>query len=212
MEHQKSEDLLHNILPIPIARCLKDETEILVDGFEKTNILFADIVGFTPMSQKTSPDEVVFFLNSIFSRFDDLVEKYSLDKIKTIGDAYMVAAGIPEYCEEHAGLIAEMALDMSKAGSGMNDPLGNPVKIHIGINSGPVIAGVIGKKMFIYDLWGDAVNTASRMESHGLPGETQVTQSTYAILKDKYRCCCRGKVNIKRKCDITNYLLKGRCL
>lgn len=209
-EHKKSEELLHNILPAPIAKRLKEEKKNLADGFECTSILFADIVGFTPMSQKTSPEDVVSFLNSVFSRFDDLAEKHGLEKIKTIGDAYMVAAGIPERCGGHAELMAEMALDMVDAVKDMRDTTGNPLTMRIGINSGPVIAGVIGKKKFIYDLWGDAVNTASRMESHGLPGEIQVTGETYELLKDKYEFCCRGEVAIKGKGAVTTWLLKGR--
>jgi class 3 adenylate cyclase len=210
VEYQKSDHLLHNVLPVTIANRLKEGSQILADGFDKTSILFADIVGFTQMSQQTSPAEVVSFLNGVFSMFDDLTEKYGLEKIKTIGDAYMVAGGIPEHCKEHAELIAQMALAMVAVCGSITDLQGKPLKIRIGINSGPVTAGVIGKKKFIYDLWGDAVNTASRMESHGIPGEIQVTQTTYELLKDKYEFCIRGELNIKGKGKLTTYLLKNK--
>jgi len=210
VEHQKSDKLLHNILPAPIAKRLKECNKNLTDGFTETSILFADIVGFTHMSQKSSPDEIVGFLNDVFSSFDDLTEKYNLEKIKTIGDAYMVVSGIPVYTKEHAELIAQMALDMSAVACTISDLQGTPLKIRIGINSGPVTAGVIGKKKFIYDLWGDSVNLASRMESHGIAGEIQVTQSTYELLKDKYQFCARGEIDVKSKGKLTTYLLKGK--
>ena len=209
-EYQRAENLLHNILPETIANRLKFTPETIADGFEGTSILFADIVGFTPISAKMTPENTVILLNDIFSDFDDLVDKNKLEKIKTIGDAYMVVAGLPEPRTDHAEAIAEMALDMMQAIEIFDVKIGNPLKIRIGISSGPAVAGVIGKKKFIYDLWGDTVNTASRMESHGIPGEIQVSPSTYELLKSKYVFEERGEIDIKGKGSMRTYLLKGR--
>lgn len=209
-EYQRAEDLLHNILPETIANRLKIQPETIADGFEGTSILFADIVGFTPISAKMSPENTVKLLNEIFSDFDDLVEKHHLEKIKTIGDAYMVVAGLPEPRTDHAEAIAEMALDMMQAMAIFDVKIGNPLRIRIGISSGPAVAGVIGKKKFIYDLWGDTVNTASRMESHGIPGEIQVSPPTYELLRAKYLFEERGTIEIKGKGPMKTYLLKGR--
>ena len=208
--HEESEHLLHNILPVPIASRLKLKNQTLVDSFDETSILFADIVGFTLLSVKSSPETLVAMLNDIFSRFDDLAEKHGLEKIKTIGDAYMLAAGIPEPQENHAMAIADMALDMIQVIKQLSDEFSKSLKIRIGINSGPVVAGVIGKKKFSYDLWGDSVNTAARMESHGVPGEIQVTENTYNLLKNKYNFVQRGKIEIKGKGLMKTYFLKEK--
>jgi class 3 adenylate cyclase len=209
-EQEKSERLLLNILPEMIADRLKQGDINIADGFAEVTILFADIVGFTEISSRTSPQELVELLNKIFSAFDRLSEQYGLEKIKTIGDNYMVAGGLPLPCTNHAESIAEMALEMQQEIMKFSDESGAPLNIRIGINTGPVVAGVIGTKKFIYDLWGDAVNTASRMESQGIRGKIQVSDSTYKLLCDKYLLEKRGKINVKGKGAMTTYLLTGR--
>lgn len=211
-EREKAEKLLLNILPRPIAEELKQGRRSICDGFAEVSVLFADIVGFTTLSTRISPDELVALLNQIFSTFDDLSDRYGLEKIKTIGDNYMVAGGLPIPRPDHAEAIAQMALDMQEAIAKLEFPVENmePLSLRIGINSGPVIAGVIGTKKFIYDLWGDAVNTASRMESHSLPGCIQVTEATYQLLQHKYILEKRGTLLVKGKGEMVTYWLKGR--
>jgi class 3 adenylate cyclase len=209
-EKDTSEGLLLNILPCAIADRLKQGETIIADGFNEVTVLFADIVNFTELSATTSPVDLVCILNEIFSAFDGLVDYYGLEKIKTIGDAYMVVGGLPTYRPDHAEAIANMALDMRKIISKFADGLGKPFDIRIGINTGPVVAGVIGIKKFIYDLWGDAVNVASRMESHGLAGHIQVSDTTYNILRDKYKFVDRGKTMIKGKGIMQTYFLSAR--
>lgn len=210
MEQQKSDRLLLNILPESIAHQLKEGHSSIADGFAEVTILFADIVGFTQLSEHVPPGQLVNILNEIFSAFDHLSEQHGLEKIKTIGDAYMVASGIPTPRSDHAEAIAEMALDMQDELARFNIKNIATLNIRIGINTGPVVAGVIGTKKFIYDLWGDAVNTASRMESHGLPGSIHVTQSTYERLRDKYLFEERGVIQVKGKGEMTTYFLTGR--
>jgi len=209
-EQEKSERLLLNILPEMIADRLKKGDSNIADGFAEVTILFADIVGFTEISSHTSPQELVELLNKIFSAFDRLSDRYGLEKIKTIGDNYMVAGGLPMPCTNHAESIAEMALEMQQEIMKLSGECDKPLKIRIGINTGPVVAGVIGTKKFIYDLWGDAVNTASRMESQGISGKIQVSDSTYQLLCDRYLLEKRGTINVKGKGDMTTYLLIGR--
>jgi len=209
-ERQKSERLLLNILPGSIASRLKAEEQPIADGFEEVTVLFADIAGFTRMAERQPPDEVVSFLNAIFSRFDELAEKHGLEKIKTIGDAYMAAAGLPVRRADHAEVVAEMALDMVDAIREFKAPGGEPVEMRIGINTGSVVAGVIGTKKFIYDLWGDTVNTASRMESHGIPGGIQVSASTRHLLPDRFVLEARGEVEVKGKGAMATWLLVKR--
>jgi len=209
-EREKAEQLLLNVLPEPIADRLKQSQSAIAEHFDEVTILFADIVGFTPLSARLKPIELVNFLNQIFSTFDRLAEQYQLEKIKTIGDAYMVAAGLPLPRADHASAIAEMALAMQAAIEQFQQETGEPLQIRIGINSGVVIAGVIGKKKFIYDLWGDAVNIASRMESSGEPGSIQVTQATYEQLRDRYRLEERGIVAVKGRGEMVTYWLKGK--
>ena len=209
-EQEKSERLLLNILPEMIADRLKKGDSNIADGFAEVTILFADIVGFTEISARTSPQELVELLNKIFSAFDRLSEQYGLEKIKTIGDNYMVAGGLPLPCTNHAESIAEMALEMQQEIMKLSGECDKPLNIRIGINTGPVVAGVIGTKKFIYDLWGDAVNTASRMESQGISGKIQVSDSTYQLLCDRYLLEKRGTINVKGKGDMTTYLLIGR--
>lgn len=209
VEKEKSETLLLNILPSEIAHRLKQDTDAIADSFADVTVLFADIVGFTELSCCVSPVELVKLLNQIFSAFDQLAEKHGLEKIKTIGDAYMVVGGLPTPCADHAQAIAEMAIDMQQEIARFNAETGEDVSIRIGINTGPVVAGVIGIKKFIYDLWGDTVNTASRMESHGIPGYIQVTQATYERLQDNYLFQKRGIIPVKGKGEMTTYLLIG---
>lgn len=210
LEQKKTEGLLLNILPKVIADRLRKEPVLIADRFDEATILFADLVNFTQLSTRKTATELVYLLNEMFSAFDSLTEKYGLEKIKTIGDAYMVAGGIPTLREDHAEAIAEMALDMLEAINKFSVERGEEFKIRIGINSGPVVAGVIGTKKFIYDLWGDAVNTASRMESHGIVGGIQVSGDTYELLQDKYIFEERGVVNVKGKGEMFTYLLTGR--
>ncbi|MEG4529962.1 adenylate/guanylate cyclase domain-containing protein [Microcoleus sp. D2_18a_D3] len=209
-EQRKTDGLLLNILPGPIVDRLKHEPGVIADKFEKATILFADLVNFTQISTTMSATKLVYLLNEIFSAFDQLSEKHGLEKIKTIGDAYMVAGGIPIERPDHAEAIAEMALDMLATIQKLNVKLDAKFDLRIGINSGPVVAGVIGTKKFIYDLWGNAVNTASRMESHGITGRIQVSHYTYDLLQDKYEFEDRGEIEIKGKGPMQTYLLTGR--
>lgn len=209
-EQRKSDLLLLNILPAAIARRLKANPQAIADGFPAVSVLFADIVNFTNMSTDMPPDRVVRFLNEIFSRFDELTGRYRLEKIKTIGDCYMVASGLPAHREDHATVLAEMALDMRETVRAYSLESALPLQMRIGINSGPVVAGVIGKTKYIYDLWGDTVNTASRMESHGLPGTIQITDSTRALLEGRYVIDRRGEIDVKGKGVMTTYWLIDR--
>jgi PAS domain S-box-containing protein len=211
VEQEKSERLLLNILPKRIADQLKQtKGEVIAEKFDEVTILFADIVGFTPLSERLKPMDLVKLLNHIFSTFDQLAEVLDLEKIKTIGDAYMVAAGLPVSREDHAEVIADMALSMQVAVDHFLFDQGETLQVRIGINTGMVVAGVIGTKKFIYDLWGDAVNIAYRMESTGEAGKIQVTQATYEQLKDKYCLEKRGSIEVKGKGEMTTYWLLER--
>ncbi|MGL5061926.1 MAG: adenylate/guanylate cyclase domain-containing protein, partial [Microcoleus sp.] len=209
-EREKVERLLLNIFPPSIAARLKEEASSIADSFPEATVLFADIVGFTTIADCMPPTALVLLLNEIFSSFDLLTEKYGLEKIKTIGDAYMVAGGIPVPRTDHAEAIALLALDMQRAIDRFNEESAETFNIRIGINTGPVVAGVIGIKKFIYDLWGDTVNTASRMESHGLPGRIHLTEATYQLLRDKFVLEERGAIEIKGKGLMQTYFLKGK--
>ncbi|MGB3534868.1 MAG: adenylate/guanylate cyclase domain-containing protein [Microcoleaceae cyanobacterium] len=218
-EKEKSENLLLNILPQPIAEQLKNGERSIASAMEEVTILFADIVGFTPISAKVPPIQLVNLLNHIFSSFDELAEKYGLEKIKTIGDAYMVVGGLPLPKADHAEAIANMALDMQvvmkqfQSQTILSDlPEREKLQIRIGINTGSVVAGVIGIRKFIYDLWGDAVNIASRMESSGKPGYIQVTETTYELLKDQYQFKPRGMVPVKGRGTMKTYWLLDRLI
>ena len=208
-EQDRSEALLLNILPRPIAERLKAATGTIADHFDATTILFADVVDFTPLAQGLPPVEVVGILDHLFSHFDALVERHGLDKVKTIGDCYMAAAGVPDPHPDHARRAALLALDMRDEVA-TSAVAGRPgLELRIGINSGPVVAGVIGTKRFLYDMWGDAVNTASRMESQGAPGEIQITRATYELLKDEFDCRRRGTVQVKGKGQMETWYLVG---
>ncbi len=210
VEKEKSEQLLLNILPQAIAEQLKKQPGLIADRFEQATILFADITDFTGLASQISPTELVSLLNQIFSSFDRLAERHGLEKIKTIGDAYMVVGGLPKPRTDHAEAIADMALDMQQEIYRFKREDNKILNIRIGINTGPVVAGVIGLKKFSYDLWGDAVNIASRMESHGKIGEIQVSSSTYELLKHKYVLEKRGIVQVKGRGEMITYWLKSR--
>jgi adenylate cyclase len=199
----RMEGLLENMLPPTISQRLRREGRTFADAFSECSVLFADIVGYTSLSE--SIPNVVNLLDAIFTRFDDLTEQCGLEKIKTIGDAYMVASGIPEARPDHAAAAAELALRMQQA---IKDFPG--LEIRIGINSGAVVAGVIGKKRFIYDLWGDTVNIAARMESQGVSGGIQISEATRALLPPDFVCEDRGEIAVKGKGAMRVYMLKGR--
>jgi class 3 adenylate cyclase len=209
-EQQRSEQLLLNVLPAPIATRLKESEGVIADAFPEAAVLFADIVDFTVRSQRSTPQQVVQALDELFSVFDQLARERGLEKIKTIGDAYMVAGGLPDPRPDHAEAVADMALAIRDAVAVRSDPSGQPLAVRIGIDTGPVVAGVIGRDKFIYDLWGDTVNTASRMESHGVAGCIQVTARTYRRLRDAYRFQRRGPIPVKGKGEMVTYLLLGR--
>src|SRR5215211_4033914 len=206
-EQAKAENLLLNILPRSIADKLKAQTQPIADHFQSASILFADVADFTPWSERLPPAEVVGYLDHLFSHFDELAERYGLEKIKTIGDCYMVAAGVPTPRPDHARALALMALDMLDAMRSNDEVAHLGLELRVGINSGPVVAGVIGRKRFLYDLWGDAVNTASRMESHGTPGRIQITRATYELLADEFECEPRGSIAVKGKGEIEAWYL-----
>lgn len=195
-EQAKSEQLLLNILPPPIAERLKHTPGIIADRFDAVTVLFADIVGFTELAAGIAPEVLVRMLNEIFSRFDQLAEQHGLEKIKTIGDSYMAVGGLPMPRDDHATAVAALALDMQAAVRTLS---GEALNLRIGIHSGPVVAGVIGTKKFSYDLWGDTVNVASRMESHGQAGTIQLSLATYQLIRHSFHCTARGAVQIKGK-------------
>ena len=210
LEQEKSEQLLLNILPKPIADRLKQGQGIIADSFAEVTVLFADIVGFTTLSSDMSPTTLIVLLNGIFSTFDQLAEDHGLEKIKTIGDEYMVVGGLPTPRPDHVEAIADMALDVQSTISNFTVDGAQPLHVRIGVHTGPVIAGVIGQKKFSYDLWGDTVNIASRMQSHGLCDYTQVTTEVYERLKDKYLFEERGVIQVKNKGEMTTYFLVGK--
>lgn len=209
-ERKKSERLLLNVLPQTIAERLKRESHPIAETFSEVSVLFADLVNFTNLSAQIPAKELVSLLNQIFSLFDRLAEHHGLEKIKTIGDAYMAAAGLPHTKMNHAQAVADMALDMQQAIAQFFSPNGEAFQLRIGLNTGPVIAGVIGTKRLTFDLWGDAVNVASRMESQGEPGRIQVTAETYEILQNEYEFEKRGTMFVKGKGEMTTYWLVGR--
>ena len=207
IEHQKSETLLLNILPPVIADRLKASSAVIADRTNEATILFADVVGFTVLSQTMEPEKLVALLNDLFTEFDSITKAYNLEKIKTIGDAYMVAGGIPEARRDHCEAVALCALEMqSIMRKGISKDL-QDFKVRIGIHTGPVVAGVIGKSKFIYDLWGDSVNTASRMESHGVEDKIHVSKEVYLKLKDKFEFEDKREIQVKGKGLMETYFL-----
>jgi adenylate cyclase len=209
-EQAKSERLLLNILPAPVAERLKRNEGIIADSFDEVTVLFADIVGFTQLAAVVAAHDIVVLLNDIFSRFDLLTEKHGLEKIKTIGDAYMVVGGLPTPRADHAEAIADMALDMLAAVAEHARETAGTLSVRIGMHTGPVVAGVIGTRKFSYDLWGDTVNVASRMEATGVNGSIQVTPETHRRLQDRFTFEERAGVMVKGKGSMTTYVLTGR--
>jgi guanylate cyclase len=207
---ERADGLLINVLPRSIAERLKSEPQTIADSFSEASILFADVADFTPLANSLPPTEVVGMLDQLFGHFDELVERYELEKIKTIGDCYMAAAGIPVPREDHARALAGIGLDMLSAVSPDGPMGGLGLQLRIGINSGPVVAGVIGRKRFLYDLWGDAVNVAGRMQTQGTEGRIQVTRSTYDLLKDEFVLEPRGTIEIKGKGQMETWFLLAR--
>ncbi|MBO9997550.1 MAG: DUF3365 domain-containing protein [Cyanobacteria bacterium SID2] len=209
-EREKSERLLLNVLPASIATQLKESPSTVAQQFDEVTILFADICGFTVISSQISAAQLVELLNEIFSQFDRLTERYGLEKIKTIGDAYMVVGGLPLPMSNHVDAIADLALAMQQEVMKLSERRDETLQVRVGINTGSVVAGVIGIRKFIYDLWGDAVNVASRMESSGVPGKIQVTEAIYQRLKDCYTFEQRGTISVKGKGEMTTYWLTGK--
>ncbi len=209
-EKQRSDELLLNILPAEIAERLKAEEQPIADQCESATVLFADLVGFTNLSRQMPAAELVNLLNDLFSRFDVLVAQHGAEKIKTIGDAYMVAAGLSDSAADHVALIADLALGMRKAFGEFRQAHGLDLKLRIGVHSGAVVAGVIGKKKFAYDLWGDTVNIASRMESEGLPDEIQISAETWQSISQDYQAVPRGEIEIKGHKARMTYLLQDQ--
>ena len=209
VERQESERLLLNVLPRSIAGRLKGGEEQIADSYESVSVLFADISGFTMYASKVTPEQLVTRLNSIFTAFDDMIEVHGLEKIKTIGDAYMIAGGLPEPCDDHAERMARFGLGMLGVIDDVNAETGEAFAMRIGIHSGPVVAGVIGKVKFAYDLWGDTVNIASRMESHGESSRIQLSESTAALLGDTFETEERGLIEVKGKGEMKTFWLLG---
>ena len=210
VERAKSEGLLLNVLPASVASRLKESDEVIADGYPSATVLFADIVGFTPLAQELTPADTVALLDKVFARWDELAARHGVEKIKTIGDSYMVAGGLPTPREDHAEAIADLALEMGAEVERCAEESGRSLEVRIGIDTGPVVAGVIGRVKFSYDLWGDTVNTASRMESHGVPGAIQVTERAYEQLRESHYLRQRGTIDVKGKGPMTTYLLVGR--
>lgn len=211
VEYGRSEALLANILPATIAARLKDPAHgVIADRYEDASILFADIAGFTERASHMPPADLVRFLDRLYTTFDRLVDKHGLEKIKTTGDSYMVVSGVPQPRADHVEALAALALDISRAVGDLRDPTGRPVPLRIGMASGPVVAGVVGARRFFYDVWGDAVNVASRMESTDPEGRIQVPQDVYERLRDHFELEERGDVEIKGKGVMRTWYLVGR--
>ena len=198
-ERNRSEKLLHNIIPKSIADQLKKDSKLISMDNPVISVLFADIVSFTVMSEKTSSEKIVGFLNDMFSKFDDLTDTYGVEKIKTIGDSYMVVAGMPVARKDHALILFNLAKEMVKISATFNDHNGNPIKLRIGLNSGPAVSGVIGKSKFAFDVWGDTINTAARLESYGSPNCVHMTRATYELLKNKEKNVQEKSIEIRGK-------------
>jgi guanylate cyclase len=210
VEQDKTDRLLFNILPRSIADVLKDDPQTIAERFDSVSILFADVVGFTPLSASIEADDMVNLLNEIYTFFDNVMEKHGLEKIRTMGDGYMAASGVPHARPDHAHALADAALEMMDFLNRWESPYAGDIEFRMGINSGPVLAGVIGRKKFSYDVWGDPVNIASRMESYGEPGKIQVSRATYELLKDDFLFEPRGPIAIKGKGDMETWFLVGR--
>ncbi len=208
--NRENERLLLSILPAAIATRLKSGEAGIADHFPEVSVLFADIVDFTKLSGGMSPEPLVALLNDLFTGFDELARRHQVEKIKTIGDCYMAVCGVPHKCQGHAVALTDMALEMIESMKQFNQKHGASLRLRIGLNTGPVVAGVIGRSKFIYDLWGDTVNTASRMEATGLPGRVQVTVGMAAALRPEFDLEERGEVEIKGKGRLRTWLVIGR--
>jgi len=208
--HHRSESLLLNILPRLIVEKLKKGDEMIASHYKEATVLFADIVGFTGLAERLDTRELIYFLNSVFCQFDGLAEKHGLEKIKTVGDAYMAVAGVPEPNLSHAIAAVAMAVEMQSEMIGLSEQLGFPVQLRIGIHTGPLVAGVIGRKKFAYDVWGDTVNTASRLESHSQPGNILVSALTRRHIGTCFKCSDVKSISIKGKGKILSYLVYGK--
>ena len=209
-ERAESERLLLNILPKPIALQLKEKPGVIAERFDHVSVLFADIVGFTPLSQELSAEAMVEWLNGVYSAFDAFVVGRGVEKIRTIGDNYMVASGVPFPRSDHASAITDLALDMIGFIETMKPVGRHKPTFRIGINSGSAVGGVIGTHKFQYDIWGDSVNTAARMESHGQPGRIHVSRETYELIKDEFDCESEGVIPVKGKGDMRTWFVTGR--
>jgi adenylate cyclase len=207
-EKAESERLLLNILPEKIAQRLKTAPGVIADRFNSVSVLFADIVGFTPLSETLSAQEMVGWLNVVYSAVDGLVQEHGVEKIRTIGDGYMAAAGVPHIREDHATALTNLALDMKSQFEKLPPLHGHQVGFRIGISSGPVVGGVIGTHKFQYDIWGDTVNTAARMESHGVPGRIHISSATYELIKDEFICEPRGTIEVKGKGEMQTWFVE----
>lgn len=205
----RTEEILYNVLPASIADRLRDGATTIADSAASVSVLFSDIVGFTPVSETLTPEALVQLLDEMFRAFDELCDQRGIEKIKTVGDAYMAVAGLPNPDEDHAASMAELALDMQRTVDRLASSWPSPISMRIGISSGPVVAGVIGQRKFIYDLWGDTVNTASRMESSGRPHQIQVSESTHTLLEHRYEFSDPTVVDVKGKGPMTTYFLEG---
>lgn len=208
IQFDRAERLLRNILPVSVGERLKEKEQLIADGFPQASILFADLQNFTEFAGSTDPRNLVKTLNELFSSFDNLLEHHGVEKIKTIGDAYMVATGLPQKSSRHAEQITDYAHSMIEVINNFNKKNGLDFSVRIGINSGPVIAGVVGKKKYSYDLWGDTVNVASRMESSGSPGEIHLSENTYRLIKNKYSFIKREPLQVKGKGLMQTYFVK----
>ena len=208
-EQEKSDNLLLNILPKEIAELLKNRGGTIADHYEQVSILFADIVNFTPLSAELSARQMVEMLNEIFTYFDGLTDEFDVEKIETVGDEYMAACGVPRACPDHARALARMALRMCQYIATLPPSNGRQLDIRIGIHSGHVVAGVIGRKKFAFELFGDTVNTANRMQSHGMPGKIHISRATYELVKDDFVCEPRGKIMVKGKGEMETWFLVG---
>ena len=207
-ERERSERLLHNIMPKEIADRLKGERKSIALENPDVSVLMADIVNFTAYSEKVSADEVVALLDGMFSRFDDVVDEFGVEKIKTIGDSYMIVAGIPTHREDHATVLYRLSSELHRIASEFKDNQGNSIKLRIGINSGPAVSGVIGKSKFAFDVWGDTINTAARLESHGEPGKVHISEKTYNLIKEEFGLnLTQSEVSMKGKGMVKTYLV-----
>lgn len=210
VEQDKSETLLSNVLPAEVAHMLKNSDQTVAEQYDSVSILFADVVGFTPLAESLAPNEVVEMLNAIFTQFDELVSGCRAEKIGTIGDSYMVVAGAPQRDPDHAAILAELALEMMSVVHGDTSTAERKLTFRMGINTGPVVAGVIGTTRLHYDVWGDAVNLASRLESHGVPGKIQIGRATHDAIRSRFHCVHRGAIPIKGKGEIDTWFLEDR--